>query len=66
NKVPINEIDALQDAIDGAHKVMEGKGRAVVRFSGTESVLRIMVEHKDKATADIMAEGIADVARRTL
>jgi len=66
NKVPINEIDALQDAIDGAHKVMEGKGRVIVRFSGTESVLRIMVEHKDKATADIMAEGIADVARRTL
>lgn len=65
-KVPVSEVGPLQDAVSGARKVMNNKGRVILRYSGTESVLRIMVEHEDRTTAEVMAEGIADVARRTV
>jgi phosphoglucosamine mutase len=64
--VPVDNIKPLKDAIDEAYRAMNGKGRVIVRYSGTENKLRVMVEHKDKTTADLMAERIADVARRVI
>ncbi len=40
---------AVQAAIEDSHKVLEGKGRLLVRKSGTEPLLRVMVEAEDSA-----------------
>lgn len=65
-KIPIEDIPNLKDAIDKAYWTMEGQGRIIVRNSGTENKLRILVEHKEKTTADNIAETIAKIVRDNL
>lgn len=43
-KPPIESIPELHAAISEVEKELEGKGRVLVRYSGTESVIRVMVE----------------------
>ena len=42
---------------------LEGKGRVLIRPSGTEPVLRVMVEASDEAVAQRAAERLADAVR---
>jgi phosphoglucosamine mutase len=42
------------------------QGRLVLRYSGTESLARIMIEGPDQERIDTMASGIADAFRREL
>ena len=49
-------IDAVKDAEDK----LTGRGRVLIRPSGTEPLLRIMVEADDKALAQTLAQKIAD------
>jgi phosphoglucosamine mutase len=45
---------------------LKDQGRLLVRYSGTEPLLRIMIEGRDQATVQAWAEEIADAARSTL
>lgn len=47
-----------------AEKLLEGDGRILVRPSGTEPLVRVMVEGKDGATVQSIAESIASVISR--
>jgi len=40
-------------------------GRVLIRASGTEPVLRVMVEARDKAVARAFAERLAEAAKAT-
>jgi phosphoglucosamine mutase len=51
----------MQDAIKKAEQTLNGSGRVLIRASGTEPVLRVMVEAKDPALAKTQAEEIAAV-----
>ncbi len=50
---------AAQDALQAAETALEGKGRVVLRPSGTEPVVRVMVEAQQKDWADQYARSIA-------
>lgn len=50
SKPPLEEIDALQQLIQKAESVFGEEGRQLIRYSGTESKIRILVEHRDAAT----------------
>lgn len=50
---------ALADAQAQADAALVGKGRVLIRASGTEPLLRVMVEAKDQALADLWAEKLA-------
>ena len=63
---PVDTVPALAAAIDEVARQMAGQGRVLVRYSGTEPLLRIMLEGPDDATIRRAAEAIADVARATL
>ncbi len=43
-KKPLSEMPALQAAIAAAEKELDGSGRVLVRFSGTEPLARVMIE----------------------
>jgi phosphoglucosamine mutase len=43
-KIPFAEIPAVQGAILAAERELDGNGRVVVRYSGTEALARVMVE----------------------
>ncbi len=47
NRVPLENIKLLQAAFSEIQKRLQGKGRTVVRYSGTEPLLRLMVEGQD-------------------
>ncbi|MBC7712583.1 MAG: phosphoglucosamine mutase [Rhizobacter sp.] len=44
NKPPLETVKAIEDATKEAEKKMHGKGRVLLRYSGTEPLLRVMVE----------------------
>ena len=55
--------EGVRSALNAVEKKIGGKGRALIRESGTEPVIRIMVEceneEKCKEYADIIAEAVA-------
>ncbi len=57
---------AIQAAIDAAARTLGDQGRVLVRPSGTEPLVRVMVEASDAATADAVAAELVHVVQRTL
>ena len=55
---------ALMDAVRAAEASLDGKGRVLLRPSGTEPVLRVMVEGEDQRLVATLAAEIARVAAR--
>ena len=62
----IDEVPALVDAMRAAEEGLRGAGRVLVRYSGTEPVLRVMIEGQDQEVVQELAESIAACARREL
>ncbi|MGE0526743.1 MAG: phosphoglucosamine mutase [Bdellovibrionales bacterium] len=55
----LGEIRGYQDMIQAAEEKLKGKGRLFVRFSGTEPVIRVLVEGPDRAQITELAEQMA-------
>lgn len=49
-----------------AEQVLAGRGRLLIRQSGTEPVIRVMVESDDKIECDAMARELADAIQQAL
>ncbi|MBI3076759.1 MAG: phosphoglucosamine mutase [Deltaproteobacteria bacterium] len=70
--VPVRErrdlagLTRVQAAIRDAEAQLGESGRVLVRYSGTEPVLRIMVEGPEEGTIKAIAEGLAACMRREL
>jgi len=65
-KKPLDHCLDLKQAILDAEKVLFDRGRVVVRYSGTEPLLRIMMEGPSADELQALAEGIAAKARAIL
>ena len=52
---------AVQQAVKGVEEKIDGKGRVLLRKSGTEPVVRVMVECESKVQCVELAQKIADV-----
>lgn len=59
----ILEQDSVQAAVAEAEQALADDGRVLLRKSGTEPVIRVMVEANDKALANKWAEFIADAVK---
>ena len=57
-----NLIDALGSEIAAVEEEFGTDGRVLVRMSGTEPLLRVMVEHADETTAHAAAERLISAA----
>lgn len=62
----LEKIPEIREAINQGLKNLSEKGRILVRPSGTESKIRIMVEAKEYQLANNVAENIATVIRECL
>ena len=57
---------ALWEAVEAANDELDGRGRVLVRPSGTEPLVRVMVEAPDRSVCDEVCERLAGVVEREL
>jgi phosphoglucosamine mutase len=65
-KVPFAKVPEIQQAIAAAERDLDGNGRVVVRYSGTEALARVMVEAGSEEKMKALAESIAGAIRGAL
>ncbi|MEK7702870.1 MAG: phosphoglucosamine mutase [Nitrospirota bacterium] len=65
-KKTLREIPKLQDLLDQYESKLAGNGRLLIRYSGTEKLLRIMVEGEDRDIISEMAENLAKIVREAI
>jgi phosphoglucosamine mutase len=65
-KVPIDQLPTVRAAIAKVEKALGSDGRVLVRYSGTESKARVMIEGTDEPTIRAYAEEIAECMRKEL
>ncbi|MEG1156035.1 MAG: phosphoglucosamine mutase, partial [Acinetobacter sp.] len=56
-------VPALVTEFDKAEQQLKGRGRLLIRKSGTEPVIRVMVEGEDLAEVTALANSLADAVR---
>ena len=65
-KRAFEELPELMDAVAQAEAELAGRGRVLLRYSGTEAKARVMVEGQDTAQVRALADALAEVVRRVL
>lgn len=66
SKPPIEDIPELQVAIQQAEQELHGAGRVLIRYSGTQSMCRVMVEGPTTETTDRLAAALADTVKKCI
>jgi phosphoglucosamine mutase len=65
-KVSLDTLPAVQAKMREIERELEGRGRLVVRYSGTEPLLRVMIESDDAKRNDRLVEELLAVIRTAL
>jgi phosphoglucosamine mutase len=65
-KSDFRQVPAVADALDRVEQRLAGRGRLLVRYSGTEPLLRVMIEGQDQRDIHAWAEEIAATVRAHL
>ena len=66
DKNAVDSNAAVAQAVAAAESRLGDSGRVLLRKSGTEPLVRVMVEARDEATAETVAAELADVVRAEL
>ncbi len=66
DKDAVESSEAVQQAVASASAELAGSGRVLLRKSGTEPLVRVMVEAGTSEQAHSVASGLAEVVRREL
>jgi phosphoglucosamine mutase len=59
------ESDAVREAVADVERQLQGRGRLVLRPSGTEPLVRVTVEAADAAEVQQLAERLAEIVKST-
>lgn len=65
-KVPFENVGEIADASKRIEEDLDGTGRLLLRYSGTENLARVMIEGKDQSEIERQANELADVIRNTI
>jgi len=63
-KIDISSDDVINRAIADAEAKLAGRGRVLLRPSGTEPLIRVMVEGEDRALVEQLAVAIAETVKQ--
>lgn len=66
SKPPLETVPRIQDEVRVVEERLAGKGRLLLRYSGTEPLARVMVEGPKQAEIQQYAKRIAEVIEREL
>lgn len=65
-RVDLSGNNEIQSAVKSVEEKLAGQGRVLLRPSGTEPVVRVMVEGSDKPLVDSLVKELAEVVERAL
>jgi phosphoglucosamine mutase len=65
-KPPLESVAPLREAIDALDQELLGRGRLLVRYSGTENLARVMIEGRDEKEIHHQAETLARLIQEHL
>ena len=65
-KIPFADVPEVKRAIEAAERELDGNGRVVVRYSGTEALARVMVEAESEEKMRALTAGIAGEIQKAL
>ncbi|HUP47733.1 MAG TPA: phosphoglucosamine mutase [Thermoanaerobaculia bacterium] len=66
SKPPLESLPRYQAALREALDELDGRGRILVRYSGTENLVRVMVEGEEQGSIRRIAERLRDVLREEI
>jgi phosphoglucosamine mutase len=65
-KIPFDQVGPVAQAVGECEAALAGRGRVLLRYSGTEPLARVMVEGQEASQVQVLAERLADLLRRHL
>jgi len=65
-KPALESVPPVRDALASAERELDGDGRILLRYSGTEPLCRVMVEGMDPAKVRRAAEAVAEAVRKAI
>jgi phosphoglucosamine mutase len=66
SKPTLESLPRYQAALSAATRDLNGRGRILVRYSGTENLVRVMVEGEDDAQIRKIAAELRDVLKEEI
>ncbi len=65
-KLPLEQIPEVMSAIRAAERDLDGNGRVVVRYSGTEKLARVMIEAETEELMRLHTDAIANAIQQAI
>ncbi len=65
-KPPLEKLPDVMKLVGDAEKELNGKGRVLLRYSGTEPKIRLLIEGRELAQIDRQADRIADAIQAVI
>ena len=65
-KLPLEQLPKVMDAIGAAERALSGNGRVVVRYSGTEKLARVMIEAATEEAMRRHTDAIANAIQQAI
>ncbi len=66
SRIPVDDIPGLSEAVERIEGKLGESGRVLLRYSGTEPLLRVMIEGEDQAQIEAYAKELAELIRRVV
>jgi phosphoglucosamine mutase len=65
-KLPLDQLPAVMETIRTAERELDGNGRVVVRYSGTEKLARVMIEAESEQVMRHHTDAIANAIQQAI
>ncbi len=65
-KLPFAEVPSIAEALAQAESELNNRGRVLLRYSGTEPLVRVMVESEDEMQVARIATELASIVKKAL
>jgi len=66
SKPPLETLPEVTREIELVERELDGRGRLLVRYSGTENLARVMIEGEDETRVREQANRIAEAIRKSI
>ena len=65
-KPPLAELPEVSRLMEETNRQLDGKGRVLLRYSGTEPKIRLLIEGRDQALIERQADKIAQSLQQSI